>query len=118
MRILILLFISFIISACGADKLKNTQLVNSLASSTTDGETVSCLCTSDYSPVCGADKKDYDNACLAKCIGKNTIYKAGHCVCSNSRIVCGDDGRDYAECDALAAKVKIVDYISCTNSSL
>lgn len=37
-----------------------------------------CMCTMDYTPVCGCDGKIYSNACMAKCAGVKT-WTAGEC---------------------------------------
>lgn len=120
MKVFLYVFTFLILSACGADHVSNTSSA-SLASSTTSSSSsssVSCLCTSDYAPVCAADQnKDYDNACLAKCFGSSN-YKAGHCSCDNSRTVCGIDDKDYGECDAIANNITIKKYIPCGSTSL
>lgn len=37
-----------------------------------------CMCTLEYDPVCGCNKKTYGNKCQAECAGI-TSYKMGEC---------------------------------------
>jgi hypothetical protein len=105
----------FLLSACGKEMSKpltsTTQTESTL-------KLAQCNCDSSYSPVCGSDKKNYDNKCIAQCFGLS-VNKSGHCDCStNQTLVCGKDGLDHTECDAIAAQVEIVKYIPCAASEL
>lgn len=108
--------ICLLIVSCGADPLKRTK--STTTSAINNSSVASCLCTSDYSPVCGGnDQKSYENACLAKCFGNNT-YSAGNCQCHSDLMVCGSDGQTYSECDAKKAKISIVKYVACESTEL
>ncbi len=37
-----------------------------------------CVCTMQYDPVCGCDKRTYGNACMATCAGVS--YTPGACT--------------------------------------
>ena len=115
MKIVYLTICIFIVS-CGADQFKNGSKASS--SSVTSSSVSSCLCTSDYSPVCGlTDKKSYENACLAKCFG-NTSSTPGNCQCRTDIYVCGSDNITYTECDAKKANVSISKYVACDATEL
>lgn len=95
-KILPLILSLFVFVSCGNDLKKPKALVKEDSSSLTGP---SCACNVTYSPVCGSNNVDYDNSCIAACFSA-TVSKQGHCSCSNSRKVCGDDGVTYGECVA------------------
>ncbi|MGZ3807437.1 MAG: Kazal-type serine protease inhibitor domain-containing protein [Bacteriovorax sp.] len=104
----------FLQCSCGADKLKskNGSVTSGLSS------VQQCTCSSAYSPVCGADGKDYENSCLAQCF-KTTVKSTGHCHCETNTIkVCGADGQDHTECEAKAQSIDIVKYIPCAATEI
>ncbi|MDD4974674.1 MAG: hypothetical protein PHY93_10015 [Bacteriovorax sp.] len=99
MRFVIKIFISVSLllglASCGVDKLKETG--SSSQSSLTGNK--ECSFTSEGPLVCGMDGKEYVNKEQAECI--TTVKHAGHCQCSQSIIVCGSDGFDHNECEAI-----------------
>jgi hypothetical protein len=108
--------ICIFIASCGADTLKKSN--STKTSAINNSSVASCLCTSDFSPVCGGtDKKSYENACLAKCFGNNT-YTAGNCQCNADLMVCGVDGQSYTECEARTSKITIKKYVACDYAEL
>lgn len=115
MKIIIGFILSFYLLSCG----------NSLSTSTKDskssivqGSTSSCLCNTNYFPVCGSnDKKSYENACLAKCFG-NSSYTAGNCQCNADLLVCGVDGQSYTECEAKTSNIALKKYVACDYAEL
>jgi hypothetical protein len=86
MKNCILLF-SFLIffTSCGADPIKKASMTNSLANVSGNNQ---CSCNSVYMPVCDSNKNNFDNQCLAECMGKAPT-KPGHCECSSTLMVCG-----------------------------
>ncbi|GEM_PF-765184 len=101
-----------LIASCGKDKLNpKIQSANSNLSASCSGNFL-------HSPVCGSDGKDYDNATFAQCAGQ-TVAHIGHCDCSkNTVLVCGSDGQDHTECEALAPNsgITIVKFVPCASA--
>lgn len=105
-------FLFFMISSCGADRLKKMTNTSNLSNL---GE--SCSCVASYSPVCGDNKDEFENSCLAQCHGARVITP-GHCICSNTQIVCGIDNIEYTECEAREANIEIKKFVPCGSSEL
>lgn len=107
----------FVLASCGSDKM-STPAANSQSALKSE-----CGCNTENMPVCGLSPSgnylDYMNSCQAKCNGvKEKEYFGGHCICEESTIVCGVDGRDYTECEAKAYRVTIKKYSPCRSSEL
>jgi hypothetical protein len=101
------------LTSCGADKLK-TNLLRDQHEINSSKE---CSFISSGTPVCGADEKDYFNKDHAECF--TTVKHTGHCVCSTSFMVCGSDGLDHNECEAVEnQQYKIVKYSPCKSTEL
>jgi hypothetical protein len=113
MRFIFIIFYIFILSSCGVDTLKKSSSASSELSN--QNTSVSCMCTTDYSPVCGTDKKSYENACLAKCFG-NQSFLAGNCTCKTEVLVCGIDQITYNECEARSKNITITKYVPCNSN--
>lgn len=109
-----------LLTSCGVDKLKSKNLATQ--TSALGQADQACSANSSYAPVCAKDSHDnladYDSADLAKCFNA-TVVKLGHCDCKASlTMVCGSDGVDYTECDAIAKGIQIVKYIPCAATGL
>lgn len=101
-----------VLVSCGAE-IKTSKMGSSENFLSTQ-----CGCTATYSPICGTNGKDYENACIASCF-KVAELKQGSCSCDKKLMVCGDDGVTYNECDAqdLISKnaiTKIVKFADCS----
>lgn len=105
-----------VLASCGSDNSTGTKAASN--QSALSGE---CSCNSENMPVCGmapnGNYLDYMNSCHASC-NKATNVVGGHCICQESTLVCGVDGRDYTECEAHAYRVKIKKYSPCRSSEL
>ncbi len=110
--------LSLLITSCGADKLKEStkpaKAISALGAQ--------CSCDSTYSPVCGSNGLTYENICSANCY---KVYETaqGNCECSESLMVCGDNGQTYTECDAREALLlqsirKITKFAPCGAATL
>merc|ERR1711915_917852 len=78
-------------SSAEADSKKNATGSNQTSSSSSaeseseDNRAISsCACAKIYAPVCGEDKNNYGNPCLAECAGTNAAC-IGKCPCPASR---------------------------------
>jgi hypothetical protein len=113
------IFVCFLILAsCGSDKKAvNIQSASSGSNSLTGTE---CACSSAYAPVCGVNnvgkKVSYDNQCIASCFKATSIVQ-GNCDCSETLIVCGSDGSQLTECEAVRKNIQISKYGSCSSAS-
>lgn len=97
------------ISSCGADRLKTPviQARNTL------GANNECSYSSAGPAVCGEDGKDYLNSAHAECF--THVKHIGHCQCSNTLMVCGSDGADHGECEAIASlDYTIIKLVPCS----
>lgn len=58
----------------GAMEVSNDSIDNNC-----NGEVDECICTTDFTPVCGSDGMTYSNACVAMCAGI-TVFTDGECA--------------------------------------
>lgn len=87
MKYIAFILLSIFITSCGADPFKQktaspqSSSLSSSSSSNTEsavGTTQNCICTMDYTPVCGVNDKTYSNACTATCAGISE-FSLGEC---------------------------------------
>lgn len=114
-KLCLIAILSITLTSCGVDKLK-LPIKASDKSNLNQG--MACGCNSSYSPVCASDGNNYDNSCIAEC-KQVTVTKVGHCVCSNEMIVCGSDGQNHTECEAVnSTSYQITKFIPCNATEL
>lgn len=105
MKLLSLLFVLLLFSACGAQSGKSR-----LSGATTNElNALGCSCTFQYFPVCGDNGRTYDNDCIARCY--NVSYRSGACSGSanqqcdeNSGYVCGQPPMPECPADQLCTQ--------------
>lgn len=102
-----------LITSCGADRLNSSTAKSKSALSSAS----ECSFTTDGPPVCGIDGKDYLNETHARCF--TSVNWIGHCKCSTDLIVCGSDGDDHNECEAINnLSYSIVKFSPCASTPL
>lgn len=112
--IFLLFFAIGFLSSCGADKLNKSSAKNQLGISTA-GE---CSFNTSGPLVCGKDGKEYLNQDQALCLSKEVDH-IGHCQCSDTLMVCGSDGLDHTECEAIRSlDYTIIKLVPCSTQEM
>ena len=110
-RLVFLFSVLIFLVSCGVDPFKKEGPL------TANQFAAGCSLNHDPMPVCGSDGNDYENISFAKCKGL-TQWTQGHCQCQPNLIVCGEDGLNHNECEAIQLSVKIVKFMSCNQTPL